>query len=390
MQQIKFANPKLQRFDIAIKPRTTRQMLLGISLEIIALAIAGLILYVCYRIYSDLIADYYSKPTHAESIGQSLISLIMFFWWIFIIVVIPIRRRARRYLVNAQSKLEKDASDPILYLRSFADDYSGNAERRDKKTDEELLVPVLEGSGPVITVGEPNEDQLVLGAIRIYLKNENWQVDVQDLMSISQLVVINANISKGLQWELKNARTKLEPQKLLISFLSWQEQDEVSKQALYERFKAHAEISLRCSMPESPGDACFMYFESDWTCKLIEISEDEKIVFGGINFFSFRKSSPFSLKVSTGAIRESLRQVLARCGLKLGMWESFLHIVKFLLLIIGWFIFLTHYPGLGGGILAGLGTLLIYSIIGNRATKPDIVSLNITSSAPNPRKNKLG
>jgi len=386
MKQIKFANPKLQRFAIVTKPRTAGQMLLGISLEAIAWVIASFLLYLCYSICSDLIAD--SKPTRAESIGQSFILLLILFGWVFIITVIPMRRRARRYLVNAQSKLKNDKSDPILYLRSFADDYSENTERRDKKTDEELLVSVLEDSGPVIAVGEPNEDQFVLGAIRIYLKNENWQVDVQDLMSISQLVVVNANISKGLQWEMKKARIMLGPQKLLISFLSWQEQDEVSKQALYERFKAHAEITLGCSMPESLGDACFMYFESDWTCKLIEISDQEKIIFGGISFFSFRKSSLFSLKVSTGSIRETLRPVLGRCGLKLGVWESFIHAAKFLLLIIGCFIFLAYYPGLGGGILTGFLTLLIYSMIGNRATKDDTVSLNITRSEPTPRKNK--
>jgi hypothetical protein len=389
MNQTNFANPNLRRLNGDVKPRTMRQLLLGVSLGAAVWAIAGLLLYLSYNTCSALIAEYYSKPAQARSIGEAFISLLMFFWWIFIAVVIPVGRRARKHLLNPRRKLSKDARDPILYLRSFADDYSEDVERHDRKTGEEMLASVLKDGGPVMTVGEPDKDQPILGAIRIYLKGEDWMADVRYLMSISRLVVVNANISLGLRGELKEARATLEPHRLLISFLSWQGLDEVSKQSLYERFKAHAETALRCAMPESLGDACFMYFESDWTCQVIDIGEQEKIIFGGVSF-SFRRSSLFCLKVSTGSVRETLRPVLARRGFKLGVSESLLHGAKFLLLIIGFIIFLAYYPGPGWGILMGLSTLQLYSMIGNRATKNDTVSLNITRPEPTARKNKRG
>ncbi len=387
MKQTKFANPKLQRFDGDVKPRTTRQTLLGVSLASAAWAIAGLLLYLSYRACSSMIAEYHSKPARARSVGEALISLLMFFWWVFIVVVIPVGRRAGEYLVDGQSELAKDARAPVLYLRSFVDDYSEDVERHDRKTGEEMLASVLKDGGPVITVGEPDKEQSILGAIRIYLKGEDWRAGVRYLMSISRLVVINANTSLGLEWEMKEARAVLGPRTLLVSFLSWQGLDEVSRQSLYERFKTHAETSLRCAMPERLGDACFMYFESDWTCKVVEVSEQEKIIFGGVSF-SFRRSSLFCLKVSTGSVREALRPVLSERGLKLGVSESLLHGAKFFLIIIGFIIFLASYPGLGWGILMGLATLQLYSMIGNRATKNDTVSLNIARPELPPRKNE--
>jgi hypothetical protein len=165
-----------------------------------------------------------------------------------------------------------------------------------------------------------------LGATRIYVKDEEWQNTMGYLISISQLVVIHAEVSKGLEWELEAAQYLLPPEKLFISFLAWQELEASTRQGLYERFKRHVERIVDCKMPETIGDATFMYFESDWTGKPIPI----------FNKLIFRV-----LPVAT--IRESLRPLFKKRNLKLRFIKTFLEVLKSLMLIVCGVLILRYY-----------------------------------------------
>jgi hypothetical protein len=331
MKQTKFANPKLQGIAIVAESRTMRDLLLSAFFEVIALAVLSFSIYFTYSMGFNLYT--YKPQSYVPESSQReayLLWPVLIFGWVLIVLVTPLRRRAKRYRTNAQGKLRKDGRDTVLYLRSFDDDYM-----EDKKTGEEILVSALEDIGPVVAVGKPGEKQNLLGATRIYLKDQHWQTSVRYLMSISQLVVAHANISQGLQWEIQNARGNLAPERLLISFLSWQEQDEFTRQRLYESFKRHAEKILRCSMPEKLGQASFLYFEPDWTCKLLEVSEGKKLLFGKIYFCSFKERSLLTFKLSDSSVREALRPILKERHLRIGIWKSLIEVIKFSLLFVG-------------------------------------------------------
>jgi hypothetical protein len=304
---------------------------------------------------------------------------LLLFFWLFVAAVVPLKRLAKRYRIDARRELLRDGRDPILYLRSFTDDYEENTRRRDRKTDEELLISVLRSGGPVVAVGEPGgEGRPIPGAMRIYLEGRDWQAEVRELMSVSQLVVINANISKGLGWEIENARAMLEPQRLLISFLSWQGQDQDVRRRLYGRFRQHAERSLRCRMPASLGDACFMYFEPGWEPGFVRIGVWKKLLFGGVVPLSFMATSLFSLKITAGAIRESLRPVLRRCGIRPGVMGSLIDIAKTVLMAATCIILAKYFDGVCWGIFTVLLVLLLYTTIGRVATRDTAVNLYLT------------
>ena len=226
-----------------------------------------------------------------------------------VFAVVVVRRKAKRYRFNSQRRITRDARDPVLYLRSFYDDYEENTQRLDRMTAEELLASVLNEVGPVVAIGKPDDEVALLGAARIYFKDDEWKANISYLISIAQLVVIHANISEGLEWEIAAVRGELssQPQKLLISFLLWNAQDKATRQDLYESFRKRAEKLLECSMPEKIGDASFMYFDSDWTAQLLTIGWWRTICFRGL---------------SPGAVRETVRTILRRQDLNLNFRRS--------------------------------------------------------------------
>src|SRR5687768_5026456 len=101
-----------------------------------------------------------------------------------------LRKVGKRYRFNPTRTLRSDRRPPILFLRSFKDDSFGNRLREDWRTPEELLVSVLGATGPVVAVGMPKEKLPILGAVRLYFEDDEWQKQVSALMKMSRLVVI--------------------------------------------------------------------------------------------------------------------------------------------------------------------------------------------------------
>jgi len=170
------------------------------------------------------------------------------FMWLTKIVVsafIRIRRRARMYRLSADSALSKDKRAPVLYLRAFSFDEQESAERLSRRTDEEVLVSALRGIGPVITIGRPDEQLPLLGAIRIYCSDGDWQRTVNELISKSQLLAINASTTPGLLWEIKAAVSSAGPSRILISLMPWRSFDRNTRQRRYDHFRNLTERVLK-------------------------------------------------------------------------------------------------------------------------------------------------
>jgi hypothetical protein len=327
------ANPKLRSIAIAAQLKSSQSLIKSYLFEIaawlvipIGIVIAPLIIILILILLPPL----WMNPVYGyvlQGVALCIIASVFF----------RLRRRARRYRLNALSDLRKDKRDPVLYLRSFYSDDEESFERFSKRTDEEILSSTLRKIGPVITIGRPDEmgqnkedsmsgeDLPLLGAIRIFFTDKDWQTKVAELMSISQLLVINAGTSEGLLWEIKAAVNSAGPLKILISLLPWQSLDRNTRKRRYNYFRERAEKAINdalpngnLKLPEEVDDAVFIGFSSNWTAELIKTSRWKR-------FF-------YSLSLPT-LLREAIRPVLKERGIKLK--SSFFNGLSRSLLIYG-------------------------------------------------------
>ena len=190
-----------------------------------------------------------------------------------------LRRRSKRRAFNSKDEFCKDPRAPVLYLRPFYTDRpelptivlpfirtsSEHLKHLFRETPEEALTRLLRQLGPVIAVGKPGEELPQLGAIRLYFDDEDWQEKVTALMTLSQLVVIQPGYTGGLEWELSLAKARLQPYRLLFSFVAWRALRKEPRQLEYETFKLMFERIYDLSLPEQIGNALYLYFDHDWT-----------------------------------------------------------------------------------------------------------------------------
>ncbi|HJP92322.1 MAG TPA: hypothetical protein VJ875_10230 [Pyrinomonadaceae bacterium] len=247
---IVLANSLLQPVAFAMRPTTKSKYIKGVVLEVLtwSTAIIGGALIIIF----------------------SPVFLLLYIWGNFKTLlhhVLRWSRRARQYRIRPHNVFLRDNRTPILYLRSFLDESNENAESFLPTTSEEKLVSSYNRSGPVIALGKPGEELPLLGASRIYFDNSTWQAAVLYLLSVSQLVIIQAGIAPGLLWELSVIRRKLAPEKLVISFTGWQDLDEWTRHLHYLRFKKYAEELLEHQLPPNINNTSHLTFDADWEVK---------------------------------------------------------------------------------------------------------------------------
>lgn len=119
-------------------------------------------------------------------------------------------------------KVEEDDRPPILFLRSFQDDQVELPERdrlaelyrrminlgTGRKRLDHILVENFSRIGPALALGTPGEKNLPFGAARVYASHEDWKEVVTDLAHRSNHVVLVADSTPGVEWEVS---TLLEP-----------------------------------------------------------------------------------------------------------------------------------------------------------------------------------
>jgi len=270
---------------------------------------------------------------------RTLIYAVLNVVWAFVFVFlvrsfVRLRRRARVYTPLTLEKV--GTRDPILYLRSFYEDESESIWRADLKSSEEVLVSALKEVGPFIAVGDPktkekpNQAMPHLGGLRIFFKKGEWQEKVKHLMTISQFVVIDTGFSSGLQWEVGTAVSTVHPQKLILSFLSWDSLDGSTRQSLYESFAKDFKERTGMSLPERLGKATFILFDANWTSHLIEINAARRFLWG---LFSMSLVSLFG-DASALALKESLRPALGNRGFNLKFSQEVLYVSLLIVLPI--------------------------------------------------------
>jgi hypothetical protein len=162
-----------------------------------------------------------------------------------------------------------DSRGVILYLRNFAEDEKTKVRLRDL-----LLMPVfptwsLRGKelhikrafgdhGPLIAIGKPGDRTPPIGAYRIFV-DDHWHEVVSDLLDRSQLVIIRAAASPGLQWELEQVARRVSPDRVVL-FLPFRRSD---WQRRYEEFAVIFDRTFPVPLPRK-NRSPLVIFDAQW------------------------------------------------------------------------------------------------------------------------------
>jgi len=153
--------------------------------------------------------------------------------------------------------LRRDSRPPILYLRGFHDDSSGQRSWG-LRTDETSLVRHLRSLGPVLALGKPGARLPERGAHRVYVTNADWQIVAGRLMKLSQLVLIRGALSPGVEWELRHVRANLDPRRVVLWIPSR------SHNQIYRHFGIMIQECWGVSLPRKLNEREFVAFSAQW------------------------------------------------------------------------------------------------------------------------------
>jgi hypothetical protein len=169
--------------------------------------------------------------------------------------------------------------DPlVLYLRSFKDDpilandEHGTSIYDPVSSEEQQIAHALKPLGRMVAIGSPADTLPPLGAERVYISQEgptDWQIYVADLMRRATLVIVVADTTPGVLWELAEAVRQGDPIRIILLIT-----DEVG----YDSFRSVASF-LPQALPEYPRgqriletDICAaVYFDPDWKPHIVRL-----------------------------------------------------------------------------------------------------------------------
>jgi hypothetical protein len=133
------------------------------------------------------------------------------------------RLSKRQHARTGDQVLSDREGRPVLYLRSFKEDFLTNMiDFEDRSllasfvTEEEYLEQALRRLGPVVAIGVPGEKLPQLGAARIYVEHSEWKARVQDLMKDAILVVLRIGTTENFLWEYKEALDRVRPERIVL------------------------------------------------------------------------------------------------------------------------------------------------------------------------------
>ena len=193
--------------------------------------------------------------------------------WLF-----TLGRRMR--VSGAERVLAEDVRAPIVYLRPFGADRAEIARRISsrvrispregfEKTYEERLARTLREIGPFVAVGDPTERLPLPGAVRMYAADEEWQETVDELTGRAGVVILHAGEGSGFAWEVHHVVELDAPERVILSLPLFAKRKEPSRQERYDAFRRRVGDAFPRPLPEAIGHCQFLYFNADWTPRLL-------------------------------------------------------------------------------------------------------------------------
>ena len=201
---------------------------------------------------------------------------------VFTVGLALVNRGRRMRIDGAERVLAEDVRAPILYLRPFASDSTEGTNwhwtstrlrisprDRFEKTYEERLARTLRDVGPFVAVGDPTEPLPRLGAARVYAPDEKWHDTVEELSSRAGVVVLQSGEGEGFAWEVRQVVALDAPERVIISLPLPGKRNRRSPQQRYDAFRRNFGDAFPRPLPEWIGHCQFVYFDADWTPRLL-------------------------------------------------------------------------------------------------------------------------
>jgi len=235
---------------------------------------AGIGLLVLGGLLYAALGDPEEHPEALLGAGLMLVGILLYFRG---------RQLAAKSLAEGPASPLRDSKPDVLYLRSFRADASSPIKvlQSGFSTEEEQLADVLRPFGDMVAIGRPGEPLPLPGAARIYATDSEWKTVVLDRMRIAPLVVIRAGKGAGIFWELGQAISTLNPEKLLILVfnITTQEYREFADRAMQQfqltlpNLGAYGVLRTLVDYRENPSKvlAGFVRFSSAWTPEFLPL-----------------------------------------------------------------------------------------------------------------------
>lgn len=270
-------NPRLKEFASHTLKRTNKYPIYRIGYELAAWLTPLFVIAFLYLFY--VFFHFLPAKWMLYLIGLGLVGLFVRF-----------RTTAKRYAIDTQRAIMSDERAPILYLRSFKQDGSGDRRRDYPKKTELKLTSALNQVGPVVAVGQPGEELPPLGASRLYFDNREWKDRVKELMSISNLVVIHPSSTTGVEWEMATAKQILAPERVVFVLASWLALKKYGRQIEYEILVSQMRDLFGVSLPDNFDGAYFLYFAEDWAPRFSRPPWHKRWLFTGQSVVSLQNA----------------------------------------------------------------------------------------------------
>ena len=186
----------------------------------------------------------------------------------------------RMRVSGAERVLAEDVRAPIVYLRPFDADQAQIANRWSsrlrispreglEKTYEQRLARTLREIGPFVAVGDPTESLPLIGAARVYAADEEWQETVDELTARAGVLLVHAGEGDGLAWEFQHVTELDAPERVILSLPLLAKRKEPSRQERFDAFRRRSGDAFPRPLPETIGHCQFLYFDADWTPRLL-------------------------------------------------------------------------------------------------------------------------
>lgn len=162
-----------------------------------------------------------------------------------------------------------------LYLRGFEDDIP--FEKRDEANETDFQEAEFTNAVrysldiPVCALGMSKEVDSPIGAIRVYVEDENWKEKVIELMKMAEKIFILINNRKSCIWEIEQTQSWLDKTVFIV--------DDLKDYSVIRNL-----FSNEIIMPETPADMQTpFFFESGMQAVLFENNSEGYLTILGID-----------------------------------------------------------------------------------------------------------
>ncbi|HEX2081259.1 MAG TPA: hypothetical protein VHG08_26385 [Longimicrobium sp.] len=139
-----------------------------------------------------------------------------------------------------------------------------------RRTFPDRLAHALRRAGSIELVGTRSLDRMEPGPARVPAEGADWKEDVHRRLQRAEVVILHIGTSGGVRWELKDAVDTVRPTAFLLHVpIGYTATGRAAARAQYQEFKAATIGLFPKPLPDYVDGAQFVYFELDWTPRLL-------------------------------------------------------------------------------------------------------------------------